>query len=184
MLGEGKPAGMTGTAIIDIVSALVLKGAVNKTGAITSFHIPMPGRYLENNGMKEILLWENVKLTQMDIRNLQLAKAASMAASRLLLKKAGIDEDEIENVILAGALGEHLDIESFKSLGFIPEFRNAGWSFIGNTSLKAAEQACIDKSFLDKARKLRDTTEEIVLTEDQSFQKVFIDSVNFPKREV
>ncbi len=184
MQGDGRPTGMTGTAIIDLVSALIAKGAINNTGVISSSYIPRPGRYSENNGMKEILLWENIKLTQMDIRNLQLAKAASLAASRLLLKKAGIDEDEIENVILAGALGEHLDIESFKSLGFIPGFRNAAWSFIGNTSLKAAEQACIDRNFIDKARKLRDTTEEIVLTEDQSFQKVFIDSVNFPLSEV
>jgi uncharacterized 2Fe-2S/4Fe-4S cluster protein (DUF4445 family) len=180
MQGEGRPSGMTGTAIIDLVSLLIANGAINNAGVISAHGIPRPGRYSENNGMKEILLWEDIRLTQMDIRNLQLAKAASLAASRLLLKKAGIDEDEIENVILAGALGEHLDIESFKSLGFIPEFKNAGWSFIGNTSLKAAEQASIDKGFVDKARKLRDATEEIVLTDDQSFQKVFIDSVNFP----
>ncbi len=184
MQGEGRPLGMTGTAIIDLVSALTSKGAINKTGLIMSSHIPSPGRYFENNGMKEILLWDDIRLTQMDIRNLQLAKAASLAASRLLLIKAGINEDEIENVVLAGALGEHLDIESFRSLGFISGFKNAVWSFIGNTSLKAAEKACIDKGFMDRARKLRNATEEIVLTQDPSFQKVFIDSVDFPLSEV
>jgi uncharacterized 2Fe-2S/4Fe-4S cluster protein (DUF4445 family) len=184
MQGEGRPAGMTGTAIIDLVSALISKGAISKSGLIMSSYIPIPGRYFENNGMKEILLWDDIRITQMDIRNLQLAKAASLAASRLLLKKAGIDEDDIENVILAGALGEHLDIESFKSLGFVPGFKNAAWNFIGNTSLKAAENACMDKLFAERARKLRDATEEIVLTEDPTFQKVFIESVDFPQREV
>jgi uncharacterized 2Fe-2S/4Fe-4S cluster protein (DUF4445 family) len=184
MAGEGRPAGITGTAIIDLVSLLIGEGAISTTGTINASGIPRPARYSEQDGMREILLWEDIRLTQMDIRNLQLAKAASLAASRLLLQKAGIKEDEIKNVVLAGALGEHLDIKSFRRLGFIPGFNNAAWVFLGNTSLMAAEQASIEIGFADMAKKLRDRIEEIVLTQDSSFQKVFIDSVNFPLKEV
>jgi uncharacterized 2Fe-2S/4Fe-4S cluster protein (DUF4445 family) len=184
MAGDGKPAGITGTAIIDIVSIMIGGGTISYTGAINPGDLPRPARYSERDGMREILLWEDIRLTQMDIRNLQLAKAASLAASRLLLQSSGIKEDEIKNVVLAGAIGEHLDIKSFRRLGFIPQFNNANWVFLGNTSLMAAEQASIGKGFTDMAKKLRDTTEEIVLTQDSSFQKVFIDSVNFPAREV
>lgn len=180
MVGDGAPAGITGTAIIDLVSVLLGKGSVTDTGAINPSVVPVPARYSERSGMREILLWGDISLTQTDIRSLQLAKAASLAASRLLLQKDGVDEDNIKNVILAGALGEHLDIDSFRRLGFIPDFKNAGWRFIGNTSLMAAEKACLDKTFSDKARQLRDRIEEIVLTDDASFMKVFIDAVNFP----
>ena len=61
-------------------------------------------------------------------------------------------------------MGEHLDIKSFRRLGFIPEFNNADWIFLGNTSLMAAEQALIEKGFTGMAKELRDVAEEIVLT--------------------
>ena len=78
MAGEGRPVGLTGTAIIDLVSILIEIGAIGNTGAINGSAIPGPARYSEQDGMREILLWEGIRLTQMDIRNLQLAKAASL----------------------------------------------------------------------------------------------------------
>ncbi len=90
-------------------------------------------------------------------------------------------QEDIRRVYVAGALGEHIEIENFKRLGFLPGFPNAQWEFIGNTSLRAAEQTCLDPGFIKKAATLRDHTRELVLSAQKPFQEVFLQSINFPK---
>jgi len=209
MIGEGDPAGISGTALVDLLAILLDKGIISHHGAFPrSKDVPPDpalspsavgeeaiGRLrisagpnsepsllsLSHNGKsRELLLWGEIKLTQQDIRTVQLAKAASYAASHFLLKAAGCVPSNIEHVIIAGAFGEHLNIDNFRRLGFIPEFANAQYRFLGNTSLKAAEKACMDPGFLDRAAALRDKTEEVVLSLEDGFQEEFIRSLDFP----
>jgi uncharacterized 2Fe-2S/4Fe-4S cluster protein (DUF4445 family) len=179
-IGNGEPAGLTGTAIIELAALLLEKRAISKTGAMTKAILPSPAQYIEDDGIKEIKLFKNISITQKDIRNLQLAKAASLSASRLLLDKSGLEENDIRHVVIAGAIGEHLDITAFKRLGFIPEFKNAGWKYLGNTSLKAAEKACLDTGFFKRTLQLRDEIREIELANEPSFQDVFLKAIDFP----
>jgi uncharacterized 2Fe-2S/4Fe-4S cluster protein (DUF4445 family) len=181
MMGNGEPAGITGTAVIDLLAILLDRGAVLPGGAFSpAMDLPSP-LSLDHDGRSRVLrLWGPIRFTQNDVRNVQLAKAAALAASRFLLDAAGLRPGEIEHVFIAGAFGEHLDIDSFRRLGFIPPFGNARFSFLGNTSLKASEQACTDPDFLGTAATLRDRTEEIVLSERQGFQDAFIRAIAFP----
>ncbi|MCP4603693.1 MAG: ATP-binding protein [Proteobacteria bacterium] len=75
--------------------------------------------------------------------------------SYFVLKEGNCSKDEIENVLIAGEFGEHLDIENFKKLQFIPDFNKAEYHFLGNTSLKEAKRVCMNKDFMDKAISLR-----------------------------
>ncbi|MGV7929882.1 MAG: ASKHA domain-containing protein [Spirochaetota bacterium] len=75
---------------------------------------------------------------------------ASLAAARILLRDAAYEAERIEHVLVAGAFGENLDIENFRALGFLPDFPNARYRFLGNTSLAAAERACVDPGFIGK----------------------------------
>jgi uncharacterized 2Fe-2S/4Fe-4S cluster protein (DUF4445 family) len=209
MIGEGDPAGISGTALVDLLAILLDKGVISHHGAFPrSKDVPADpalspsavgeeaiGRLkisagpdsepsllsLSHSGKsRELILWGEIKLTQQDIRTVQLAKAASYAASHFLLKAAGCAPGDIEHVIIAGAFGEHLNIDNFRKLGFIPEFANAQYRFLGNTSLKAAEKACMDPGFIDRAAALRDRTEEVVLSLEDGFQEEFIRSLDFP----
>ncbi|KQC11676.1 MAG: hypothetical protein APR62_09320 [Smithella sp. SDB] len=183
MIPEGPPVGITGTALIDLLSILLDAGHLTAGG---SFHpgietriLPAPMRYERTAKGKQISLWENMTLTQTDVRNVQLAKGASFAAAKILLREIGCLPEDIERVIIAGAFGQNIDPVNFRFLNFVPDFPSAKYYFLGNTSLKAAERACFDKDFLTKAYMLRDRVQEVDLARHPDFEREFIASLNF-----
>ena len=184
MMGSGEPVGISGTALVDLTAILLRRKIIRPDGAfckdLKRSFLPSPLAAEEIEGMKALRLEGDIRFTQRDIRNLQLAKAAGLAASRILLKESGMDELAIEQVLIAGAFGEHLNLENFKALGFLPDFPNARWQFLGNTSLKAAETACIDALFMNRASTLRDQVREVELALQPGFQDEFIRCTTFP----
>ena len=183
MINNGTPVGITGTALIDIIAELLDRNVILATGAFLRDHdtmlLPEPARFDNRGAVKQITLWNDIALTQKDIRSVQLAKGASLAASRFLLMEAGCAPEDIEQVIIAGAFGEHMDLENFKRLSFIAPFPNAQYHFLGNTSLKSAEKVCMDSSFLVMASELRDRVKEVELSMNPAFNDEFINSMNF-----
>ncbi|HPI92384.1 MAG TPA: ASKHA domain-containing protein [Deltaproteobacteria bacterium] len=185
MIGSGEPAGITGTAVVDLLGVLLDRGIVNPNGAFSpgleTMALPAPLRPARDGDSRALGLWGPVMLTQKDIRNVQLAKAAALAASRFILDAAGSRPEDIRHVYIAGALGGHADMGGLRRLGFLPAFPDASFEYLGNTSLQAAVQACLDPGFLRRAAALRDRTHEVVLSERKGFQDVFLESVNFPR---
>lgn len=183
MIPDGSPVGITGTALIDLLSILLETGHLSAGGSfhrqIESINLPSPMRYENTAKGKRIKLWGNVTLTQTDVRNFQLAKGASLAAANILLREVGCLSEDIDHVIVAGAFGQNIEPENFRRLKFIPDFSSAQYHFLGNTSLKAAERACFDKDFVTKAYLLRDRVQEIDLACHPDFEKEFITSLNF-----
>jgi len=184
MIGNGSPSGLTGTAMIDLVACFLKLGLIQKNGAFSpdlkERKLPGPARYAEDPKNRRILLWNDIAVTQADIRNLQLAKGAGLAASRLLLRAAGCKAEDIRHVLIAGALGSHLAPDNFRRLGFIPEFPQAAFHDLGNTSLQAAGRAGMQDEFLRKAIHLRDYVNELNLAVHPEFGREFISAMNFP----
>jgi uncharacterized 2Fe-2S/4Fe-4S cluster protein (DUF4445 family) len=181
ILGQGRPAGICGTALIDLLSIFLKRGIVEPGGVIKSVSLPYPALYAERAGQKHIDLWENITVTQKDIRQVQLAKGASLAAALRLLAVSGCAKEDIKQVIIAGALGEYLDLVNFRRLGFIPEFPQATFSYLGNTSLMAAARGCINDDFIGTVRQLRDSVNEVTLVQDTGFQELYLDCLSFPE---
>lgn len=182
VMGGIRPSGISGTGLIDLISLLLEKGIIEESGVFAlpaGMNLPSPLDFGETDGVRELRIQDDITLTQVDIRTVQLAKGASLAASELLLKEARCSTDDIENVFIAGAFGEHLDMEHFSRLGFIPEFKNAHSRFLGNTSLQAAQMTCRDARFLENATRLRDRTRELVLANHPGFQDTFIRALSF-----
>jgi uncharacterized 2Fe-2S/4Fe-4S cluster protein (DUF4445 family) len=169
---------------VDLTAILLRRKIIRPDGAfcqdLKRSFLPSPLATEEIEGMKALRLDGDIRFTQRDIRNLQLAKAAGLAASRILLKESGMDALAVQQVLIAGAFGEHLNLENFKALGFLPDFPNARWRFLGNTSLKAAETACMDPMFMDRASSLRDQVREVELALQPGFQDEFIRCTMFP----
>lgn len=183
MIANGPPIGITGTALIDLLSILLQKSHLSTSG---SFHskidtqlLTVPMRYEHTAKTRQINLWENMALTQSDIRNVQLAKGASLAGARILLRETDCLPNDIEHVVVAGAFGQHIAPDNFRRLKFIPDFPSAQYHFLGNTSLKAAERACLDKEFMAMAYLLRDSVQEIDLARHPDFEIEFITALNF-----
>jgi len=182
VIGDVDPVGICGTGIVDAIAEFLKNGIIDRKGAFS--------KDLEHQGtgitgavyshqQRSIFITENVSVSQKDIRNIQLAKGASLSASELLLKESKTEASGIQKVIIAGAFGENLNVDNFKMLGFLPEFPNAEYVFAGNTSLKAAERCCFEKEFRNFIKDVRNRVGFIELSDHPEFNDRFLLSLDF-----
>ncbi len=178
VIGDLKPAGISGTALIDALSLFLDQGLVLHNGSIskTAADTKIEGLTIDNLSFHA---GKFISITQKDIRGIQLARAASYAAARILLQEAGTSYDSIKRVIIAGSFGKNLYLENFKNLKFLPNFPNAEYSFAGNTSLRAAIKAACDEDFLRQTKDLRNSLNIIDLAAHKDFNDIYIESMDF-----
>lgn len=178
----GTPAGISGTALVDIIAILLDTRVIDTRGAIKN-EIPSQLIHqiaIENiNGVKVLNIINTVTLSQLDIRNVQLAKGASLAASHILLKESGLTENDIENVYIAGAFGKNVNIENFLRLKFLPQFPNAHYHAVGNTSLQAAIEAIRNNDFIQTLNKIKSRVKAIDLSMHTEFNDIYLQSLDF-----
>lgn len=180
-IGDARPSGICGTGLIDLCAASIRSGLILKNGSLAKNFDEslLPEGLIFDADQKRILIGNNLYITQKDIRNIQLAKGASLAASNILLRDSATQKSDVKKVVIAGAFGENLNIANFSALSFIPDFENAEYIFLGNTSLQAAERGCFDNKFIDLCSELRESLNVINLAGYPGFEDEFIKSIDF-----
>jgi len=189
VIESNEPKGICGTGLIDLLSLLLKRNIITKTGLISqefdNNYTSGTKNYFKNikiikkRKITSILLFDKILLSQQDIRNIQLAKGASLATSYLLFKEANYKKENISHVIISGTLGKNLNIDNFKKLKFIPNFKKAKFHLLGNTSLQSAELSCLDPNFRKKILVIKKKIKTINLANHKIFAKTFLKSLNF-----
>ena len=109
VIGSGSPKGIAGSGLIDLCYEMFRTGAMDRSG-----------RMKENEFIVYKRGSRKVSITQNDIRKLQLAKAAIFAGIKILLKRYGIDSSSLDQILLTGSFGSHLNAKSVIGVGLIP----------------------------------------------------------------
>jgi len=110
--------------------------------------LPHPGVRIREDGMKEFVLAErpgkdDITLSQKDIRELQVAKAAIRLGIRALMEEMGVTKEEIHEVIIAGAFGTFIDVESAIAIGMLPHLPRERFRQVGNAAGTGARLALV-----------------------------------------
>lgn len=176
VINDIEPVGISGTALVDALSLFLEYGLMARSGSIKTETTCPDGVEVKNLAFH---IGKSLAITQKDIRAIQLARAASFAAARILMKEAGLSPGEIKKVIIAGSFGENLSLEHFKNLHFLPALPRADYTFAGNTSLAAALAAARDVSFIEHAEKLRDRLHVIDLASHPDFNETYLAAMDF-----
>jgi len=192
VIDEAEPRGICGTGLLDIVAGMLMNGVIDESGRIrplgeieNEFY---RSRIFENDfGLNFIIVPkertannENIYISQRDIREVQLAKAAFQAGINILIKDLGIDPIEIERVYLAGAFGSYLNKFSALTIGLLPAFIDAGKvHFVGNTAIAGARKYLLSKNDRVETDKILELTDYIELSMRPDFQEEFADSIEF-----
>ena len=113
---------------LSLVCVLLARGMIDESGA---FDEEAPGICEEEDELR-CYLAPGVYLTQSDIRQVQLAKAAIAAGVQVLMRLAGITQDNLDQVYLAGGFGSHLNPESAMALGLLPNIGTKKILVLGN----------------------------------------------------
>lgn len=167
------PVGICGTGIIEAMAGLVSEGLVDETGKLEEPYFTM------GFTLGSTLDYERIVLNQKDIREIQMAKSAIRAGIETLIERSGIDRRRIDRVCLAGGFGYRLDPKKAAVIGLLPPDLAAKATAVGNTALQGAAAFLSGSLSEEDLRTAAAGAEEIVLGNEEAFQRLYISYMNF-----
>lgn len=182
-IGNMSARGICGSGLIDLVAVLVNCGTIDETGRFCETDA-LSDRLNERDGKIVFLVADGeqqVTLSQRDVRELQLGKAAIRAGIAVLLDALQLAETQITRVLLAGAFGSHLAPDALCEIGLLPEAFRGKIESIGNAAGEGAKLYLENFSLFEASERLARETEHIELTLSPAFSNYYIDAMAFPE---
>lgn len=189
IIGNDKPIGICGSGLVDVVAELVRLGVINEGGRLLpSDEVPnlpkaLKDRIVEGRNGYDFVIYkgegslEDVILTQKDVRELQLAKGAIYAGIKILMSELGVSFKDINRVLLAGAFGNYIQVESAKIISLLPQELEV--EQVGNAAGIGARMVLASDKEKDRANYISDKIEYIELSSRKDFQDVFMTALGF-----
>jgi uncharacterized 2Fe-2S/4Fe-4S cluster protein (DUF4445 family) len=180
----GKAKGICGSAIIDAVAELFRAGIVDSRGKFKKGLNSNRVREAES-GWEYVIAWadetsigRDIPMTQQDVRQIQLAKAALFVAARTLLKRSGLQTPD--KIILAGGFGSYIDKEKAMLIGLIPDCELDKVYAVGNAAGDGARIALLNVEKRNEIDSVTRSVERFELPTDPEFQNQFMLATSFP----
>lgn len=188
-IGDETAKGICGSGIVDLAAALLTEGLMDASGRLLSreeYLNQRPGSALAQHlavheGGNAFYLTENVFLTQKDIRQIQLAKSAICAGCLALMADYGCTPEDIDQLVLAGAFGNHIRIESALAIGMLPPVSAESILSVGNGAGQGVCQYLLDREAQKRVQTLIGETTHQELACDPVFMEEYILQMNFPQ---
>jgi uncharacterized 2Fe-2S/4Fe-4S cluster protein (DUF4445 family) len=197
VIGGTEPIGICGSGLVDACAELVRLGLLDHSGRLASAELAAdiaPGiasrlTAREDGERVFVLNWQGeegdldraVYLSQRDVRELQFAKAAIATGWSLLVEELGIDERDIQQVLLAGSFGSYLSPASAIRIGLVPNLALSRIVSAGNVAGEGAKMALLSIQERHAAAALLDEVNYVELSDRSDFNDRFIEQLAFPQ---
>jgi uncharacterized 2Fe-2S/4Fe-4S cluster protein (DUF4445 family) len=181
---RGKAKGICGSAIIDAVAELFRAEIVDSRGR---FRKELRSKRVRQGeaGWEYVIAWaeetsigRDIPITQQDVRQIQLAKAALFTAARTLLKRMNLQSPD--KIILAGGFGSYIDKEKAMLIGLIPDCPLENVYAVGNAAGDGARIALLNIEKRNEIDSVTRKVERFELPTDPEFQNQFMLATSFP----
>ncbi len=198
VIGTAEAATICGSGLIDAVAVMLELEIIDTTGRFAAPEEMDPfvstkirrrlityqdePAFVLAGQLKEDAWHNTVMLTQKDVRQLQLAKAAIRAGITLLLKAAGQTENQIQQILLAGAFGNYIQKENAVRIGLLPQVAKEKIHFVGNAAGSGAHMALTSQPARNLADTLAEQIEYLEIAHKPEFQMIFSDCLLFPEK--
>jgi uncharacterized 2Fe-2S/4Fe-4S cluster protein (DUF4445 family) len=177
-IDDAPPVGICGSGVLDAMAQLYLARVVDGSGRMLDGH---PRVRIGQEYREFVLVKEGesgapltVVLTQHDIRELQLAKAAIQTGIQVLLATNGRKEQELDQVVIAGAFGSYIDVASAVTIGMMPGIPLERFRQVGNAAGMGARMALISSTQRMKAQALASQVKYVELGSAPQFSETFL----------
>ena len=180
-LGSLQVSGLCGSGIIDVIAEMFLAGIIDRHGVVGGHlagrtqRIVADGRTFAYELQSEPV---RLRITQNDVRAIQLAKAALRAGIDLLMEHAGLAE--VHDIRLAGAFGAHIDPVRALVLGLVPDAPVAGVRSVGNASGAGAARMLVSDAQRGEIEAVSERITKIETAIEARFQELFVAAMAFP----
>jgi len=172
-IGGEAPVGICGSGLLDVVAQLRLNEIVQNSGKMVVHPL-----IRNQDGKMEFVLAErqgldDITLSQKDVRELQLAKAAIRLGIQALVEAEELEESDLDQVIIAGAFGTFIDVKSAIIIGMLPDLPLERFTQVGNAAGTGARLALISNVERKKADEIARQDEYIELAKIPNFNRKF-----------
>jgi uncharacterized 2Fe-2S/4Fe-4S cluster protein (DUF4445 family) len=193
IIGNISPRGICGSGLVELVAVLLEQNIIDPEGLIRP---PPPGeanplasRLIYHSGVYSFLVasaeeshdHRPIFLTQRDVRELQLAKAAVAAGIRILMDEMGLHSADVQRICVAGALGNYISPDSAARIGLFPGLRPDMVTSLGNAASTGASMVLLSKKHWQMANDLVDFLDHVELSSRVDFNDRFVENMDFPE---
>ena len=175
--------GICGSAIIEALAEMYLTGIINQDGVIDGAMAARSPRIQPTGRTFSYLLHEGeqtLRITQNDVRAIQLAKAALYAGARLLMDRMGVEA--VDRITLAGAFGSHIDVKYAMILGMIPDCDLKKVTSAGNAASTGARIALLNRKARTEIERVVKQVEKVETAVEPRFQQHFVEAMAIPHK--
>ena len=175
VIAGSDPKGICGSGLIDILAQLSIHGLIDRKGRFTG-----KANVETIDGSRRITIAKNIFLSEDDIQNAILTKAAIYSASRSLIRGLGVSMDDIKTIYIAGGFGNFINTESAIAIGMLPDVPRERFAYLGNASLSGAKQALLSSSVRSRISEAFKRMTYVDLSSDATFSDEYTSSLFLP----
>src|SRR5712692_3242910 len=193
-IGETDALGICGSGLIDLLAGLLDTGVIDWTGLIrVEAREALPPKLRERVVMRgeerqvivlrpgEAGAHQEIVLTQDDVRQVQLAKGAIASGIAMLQHIAGVSDETVAELMLAGGFGNYVSIASALRIGLIPPLPKEKIRYVGNAASLGAQLCLVSETERQRAESVAASIEHVSLAAHPDFERIFVDAMNFPR---
>jgi len=186
VIGGGKPRGICGSGLIDMIGEIYLKGVIDRKG---KFNQDIGNKYLRcvERDCQYVLVnasdsatKKDIYISEVDINNLIRAKAAIYAGVKTLLEEVDLSIYDLKKIYIAGGLGKHLNIRNAVVIGMLPDIDINKYFFMGNTSVTGAYLSLLSENKYRKSSKIAEHITYIELSVNMKFMERYVAGLFLP----
>ncbi len=186
-IGGEKPRGICGSGILDLIAEMLRSGIIDRAGKFIvddgccdRFKVTETGPEFVVSAREENALDEDLVITQPDIDNIVRSKAAVFAAARVLLRKVGLEVNELKTIYVAGGFGNYLDVGRAVYIGLLPDVPVERIQYIGNGSVQGAKIVVQSTDAAREAERIANNMTYVNLSTDNMFMDEYVQASFLP----
>nr|WP_320024814.1 ASKHA domain-containing protein [uncultured Acetobacterium sp.] len=197
VIGDAPPLGFCGSGIIDAIAFLFREKLIYNRGNF------IKGEDLDNHPLKDRFGIDETNqryftfvrhtdnpngkemiITQKDVRQVQLAKAAIFTGCFLLTEKFGIKGHDLKEITLAGAFGNYIDIKNAQFIGLLPKIEGVPIRSIGNGAGTGSQLFLLSQDEAKRCEEIPKNTTHIELATDPNFSNLYMQNTTLGQNEM
>jgi len=179
-IGQKPASGICGSGILSVMAEMRRNHIIDHRGVFN------PDHPLVDPEQKLLILNKNengqvIKITRKDVNEVQLAKGAIRSGIEILCQKAGIEPDQIDHFLIAGAFGNYLDLASAIEIGMFPDVPLERYTQIGNAAGAGARMLLVNHTQRKLAEQIGRDIHYVELTAEATFNDTYVSALYMEK---
>ena len=196
VIGDTAAIGICGSGLIDAVAKMLDGGVLNGMGRMRRTSLDALPEAIRKRlvGDKEtrafVLVWgdhagnnDDITLTQLDVRQFQLAKGAIFAGILMLQEVMNVPDEQIDELLLCGGFGNYISVESAVRVRLLPALPVEKITYVGNAAHLGAQIALLSETERRRADEIAKRVEHVALATRTEFQTIFVNAMNLEEDE-